>query len=315
MKSTYIFFLFCFLIALFSACSSSQQLSCPTFRQKTNEVVAKRVTKESTKGARVFAKRNSRKNDEHPSTKKQVQATAPEQSAYIALPNEKELAPLLAIALPDDQKPAPLLVSAKDNIAIDRVDFSNRFRSMKLDSAQIGNEIKNTIISKKEIRKMIWKARKEIKSELKAIKKLGDCDLIVLKNGEEIMGKVSEITTTEVKYKKCDNLDGPVISLKKSEVLMVKYPNGAKDIISSGGNAMNETTNTIGENKDKSFLITVLLWFFLGILGFHRFYLGHIGMGILYLLTAGLFGIGWIIDGILLLFGGLQPRNGKYIDM
>lgn len=32
----------------------------------------------------------------------------------------------------------------------------------------------------------------------------------------------------------------------------------------------------------------------------HRFYLGKIGSGILYLLTGQLFGIGWIIDLFLL---------------
>ncbi|MFY9591443.1 MAG: TM2 domain-containing protein, partial [Bacteroidales bacterium] len=66
--------------------------------------------------------------------------------------------------------------------------------------------------------------------------------------------------------------------------------------------------------KDKSFLVTVLLWAFLGGLGIHRFYLGHIGIGVLYLLTGALCGIGWIIDIILLVTGGLQPKGGKYID-
>ena len=46
----------------------------------------------------------------------------------------------------------------------------------------------------------------------------------------------------------------------------------------------------------KSLGIAYLLWFFFGILGIHKFYLGRIGMGILYLLTGGFFGIGWFID-------------------
>jgi hypothetical protein len=46
----------------------------------------------------------------------------------------------------------------------------------------------------------------------------------------------------------------------------------------------------------KSKGVAYLLWFFLGIFGAHKFYVGKIGMGIVYLLTMGLFGIGWIID-------------------
>ncbi len=43
-----------------------------------------------------------------------------------------------------------------------------------------------------------------------------------------------------------------------------------------------------------------LLWFFLGAFSAHRFYLGKIGSGIVYLLTFQLFGIGWIIDTFIL---------------
>lgn len=46
----------------------------------------------------------------------------------------------------------------------------------------------------------------------------------------------------------------------------------------------------------KSKRIAYLLWFFLGIFSVHRFYLGKVGAGILYLLTGQLFGVGWLID-------------------
>jgi TM2 domain-containing membrane protein YozV len=46
----------------------------------------------------------------------------------------------------------------------------------------------------------------------------------------------------------------------------------------------------------KSKGVAYLLWFFLGVFGAHRFYLEKIGTGILYFLTFGVFGIGWLID-------------------
>ena len=56
----------------------------------------------------------------------------------------------------------------------------------------------------------------------------------------------------------------------------------------------------------KSKGVAYLLWFFLGGLSAHRFYLGKIGSGILYLLTFQLFGIGWIID--LFILGGMVDK-------
>ena len=44
------------------------------------------------------------------------------------------------------------------------------------------------------------------------------------------------------------------------------------------------------------------LCLFLGVLGAHKFYEGKVGMGILFLLTGGLFGIGWLVNTVVLLF-------------
>ena len=64
------------------------------------------------------------------------------------------------------------------------------------------------------------------------------------------------------------------------------------------------------EDTGKLQIVAFLLCFFLGLLGIHRFYLGYTGMGVLYLLTLGLFGIGWLIDLILLIIpNGLTPKG------
>ena len=43
-------------------------------------------------------------------------------------------------------------------------------------------------------------------------------------------------------------------------------------------------------------LVSLLICFFLGYLGIHRFLKGHMLSGIVWLCTGGLFGIGWLID-------------------
>jgi hypothetical protein len=55
-------------------------------------------------------------------------------------------------------------------------------------------------------------------------------DTIVLRNNTVIKAKVIEIGTTEIKYKKIENLDGPTYNIRKSEVQMVKYENGTSDV-------------------------------------------------------------------------------------
>ena len=52
--------------------------------------------------------------------------------------------------------------------------------------------------------------------------------------------------------------------------------------------------------RQKSLLVTYVLWLFLGFYGAHRFYLGKHGSGLLYLLTCGLFGVGWLVDFFLI---------------
>ena len=55
-----------------------------------------------------------------------------------------------------------------------------------------------------------------------------------------------------------------------------------------------------GAYSDKDWLTTLLFSIFLGGLGIHRFYVGKIGTGILWLLTGGCLGIGALVDIIMI---------------
>lgn len=56
-------------------------------------------------------------------------------------------------------------------------------------------------------------------------------DIIVKRNGDELQCRILEVSKNEVKYKRWVNLDGPAFSEKKSDIFMIKYENGEKDVI------------------------------------------------------------------------------------
>lgn len=63
------------------------------------------------------------------------------------------------------------------------------------------------------------------------------------------------------------------------------------------------------ENPNKSYILAIVLSFFLGGLGVDRFYLGKVGTGIIKLLTGGGFVIWYFVDLVLLVIGKLRDKD------
>ena len=94
-----------------------------------------------------------------------------------------------------------------------------------------------------------------------------------------------------------------VCTLCGCQVEEVKHTEQPNIVINNSNSNVNTNTNINGGymGRARNKWVAFCLCFFLGFLGAHKFYEGKPGKGILYLLTCGLFGIGWLIDCIVLL--------------
>ena len=58
-------------------------------------------------------------------------------------------------------------------------------------------------------------------------------DLIILKDGNIIEAKITEISTTEIRYKRFTHLDGPTVVISAADVLSIRYENGTSETINA----------------------------------------------------------------------------------
>ncbi len=65
--------------------------------------------------------------------------------------------------------------------------------------------------------------------------------------------------------------------------------------------------------SEKGFIPTILLCFFLGAFGIHRFYVGKVGTGVLQLVTFGGLGVWTLIDFVMIVIGKFSDAEGQPI--
>ena len=122
------------------------------------------------------------------------------------------------------------------------------------------------------------------------------CDKIIHKDGTEIMAKITEINTSEIRYKRCDFIDGPTFVEKQNKVFMIKYSNGKSEMFKTekaveynNGKIIQDSQKI--NDKDKKTNTSSKASFIFSILGFYP-----------------LFILGWILG---LIFGALAKNEIK----
>lgn len=88
---------------------------------------------------------------------------------------------------------------------------------------------------------------------------------------------------------------------------------GAPTAAVSADPIVSEVAVPVRSQKSKG--VALVLCVLLGYMGIHRFYVGKIGTGILWLLTLGCFGIGWIVDIVMLCCNKFADKSGAIIGL
>jgi hypothetical protein len=104
----------------------------------------------------------------------------------------------------------------------------------------------------------------------------GGCDKITFLNGNEEEVKLIEIGDDFIKYKKCNNLDGPIYNTSREKLFMISYSNGTKELIQQkkveSSTVTKETiikTNEENETSSNQVIHPLAITsFILGVLGF-----------------------------------------------
>jgi len=108
--------------------------------------------------------------------------------------------------------------------------------------------------------------------------------------------------------------DGEKYMVIKKKVEEKKGIEGGITINNVSSNVNTNNNTGYGNRKPKSKIVALILAILLGGLGIHRFYVGKVGTGILWMLTGGLFGIGWLVDIILIAVGSFRDKWGYQLE-
>jgi hypothetical protein len=153
--------------------------------------------------------------------------------------------------------------SIKSDVVENKIESSDE--EVKVENSDFASVSPEIVIKERPVVQL--NDEKSIENKIVNVKRVDPpkCDLLLLKNGEEISAKVLEITPTEVKYKRCDNLEGPTTTINKSSIFSITYANGSKEIMKTENDSKpNSNENSSGDKKVGLAVASLVL----GIIGF-----------------------------------------------
>ncbi|MCX7728384.1 MAG: YjgN family protein [Bacteroidia bacterium] len=119
-------------------------------------------------------------------------------------------------------------------------------KSEKEDDAIVATSKKDYLPKKASDKKL---RLEDISNHIKYVLPDDSCgDKIILKTGDEFIVKIIEVSDKEIKYKKCDNPEGPLYTISSSKVYVIEYANGVKEHVISEESERKESNTT----KNKS---------------------------------------------------------------
>jgi hypothetical protein len=128
-------------------------------------------------------------------------------------------------------------------------------------------------------------------------------DLIVMRNADEIEAIIQDIGINEVKYKRYSNPDGPIYTVLKSDIFMIRYANGEEESFS-------DAKTSVPTDGDFTTMQRVGTWVansFIPGIGSFVIMKDKVGGGIQ--LVAGALGLGLIIGGAVNIVGAYENQS------
>jgi hypothetical protein len=107
----------------------------------------------------------------------------------------------------------------------------------------------NPVMNEPLLHKAIHPVSSFNKPSLSAPDTIHGCDSIFFKHKAAISAKILQISPTEVRYRWCDNPDGPIYVCHRENIRSIKYANGLEELID---NSENHPKDRTGETKSNA---------------------------------------------------------------